>query len=151
MGRELKRVPVDFDYPIGQIWRGYCPDIENFQKLFGEKYPFLLTYSDTAHICQRCGINAGKCSESAEYCFWYNPENREKWHREIPTGDGYQLWETSTEGSSASPVFSTLDELCEWCADNATTFADYTATKEQWREMFTDNFVHHTEGRITFI
>lgn len=23
MGREMKRVPLDFDYPINQIWKGY--------------------------------------------------------------------------------------------------------------------------------
>ncbi len=39
-----------------------------------------------------------------------------------PKGEGYQLWENTTEGSPSSPVFETLDELCEWAAENATTF-----------------------------
>jgi len=35
-----------------------------------------------------------------------------------------------------------LKELCEWCATNATTFADYTATADQWEKMLGEEFVH---------
>lgn len=86
MGRELKRVPLDFDYPLDKIWDGYLVDD-------GEEQ--------------------------------YDP----------PTGDGFQLWETTSEGSPQSPVFATLEELCAWCEDNATTFASFKATKEQWFKM----------------
>jgi hypothetical protein len=53
-----------------------------------------------------------------------------------PIGPGWQLWETCSEGSPVSPVFATVDELAEWCAVNATTFADHKATREQWLKMF---------------
>ena len=69
---------------------------------------------------------------------------------EPPEGDGYQLWENTSEGSPVSPVFATLEELCEWCADNATTFATERATKEQWMRMLDDNFVYHQEGNAIF-
>lgn len=70
---------------------------------------------------------------------------------EPPEGEGFQLWETTSEGSPVSPVFKTLDELCEWCEDNATTFGPYKATKEQWKSMLDDNFVCHIEGNAIFI
>lgn len=39
----------------------------------------------------------------------------EAWTAEVPpTGDGWQLWETVSEGSPVSPVFSTADELAQW-------------------------------------
>ena len=38
-----------------------------------------------------------------------------------PKGEGFQLWETTTEGSPVSPVFETLDELCEWWLYGART------------------------------
>lgn len=39
----------------------------------------------------------------------------ENWQNiEPPTGDGWQLWETTTEGSPVSPVFATADELVNW-------------------------------------
>lgn len=61
-----------------------------------------------------------------------------------PTGDGYQLWETTTEGSPASPVFATLNELCDWCADNATTFGSARATADEWRSMLDGGVVTTT-------
>lgn len=39
---------------------------------------------------------------------WYDDERYEP-----PTGEGWQLWETVTEGSPISPVFATSDELIE--------------------------------------
>lgn len=32
---------------------------------------------------------------------------------EPPIGEGYQLWETTSEGSPVSPVFTAIEELCE--------------------------------------
>lgn len=69
MGREIKRVPIDFKWPIGKIWKGYIPQDES------EKY-------------------------------------------EPPEGEGYQLWETVTEGSPMSPVFETPEKLATWLVDN---------------------------------
>lgn len=92
MGRILKRVPMDFSWPIGEVWVGYI------------KSPY----------------------------------------KEPPERDGYQLWENTSEGSPISPVFDSLDELCEWAAENETTFASFTATKEEWKEMLSKNQVHAT-------
>jgi hypothetical protein len=36
-----------------------------------------------------------------------------------PQGDGWQLWETVSEGSPISPVFATADELAAWMSDPA--------------------------------
>ena len=69
---------------------------------------------------------------------------------EVPKGGGFQLWETTSEGSPISPVFETLDELCEWCEDNATTFGHLKASKKEWREMLSENFVYHKEKNIVF-
>ncbi|WP_143658110.1 hypothetical protein [Embleya scabrispora] len=39
----------------------------------------------------------------------------EAWERtDPPDGDGWQLWETVSEGSPVSSVFATADELAEW-------------------------------------
>ncbi len=70
---------------------------------------------------------------------------------EPPAGDGFQLWETTSEGSPISPVFATLDALCEWCADNATTFASFKATASKWRQMLDGGVVSHTEGNMVFL
>lgn len=135
MARLLKRVPLDFNYPINKKWEGYCPSIEKFQKLFGDKYPILKEYTHVRDICSKCQENFGDCSEDADYCFWYCDDKREKWYYDVPKGEGYQLWEDTTEGSPKSPVFETLEELCEWLADNNVSwFAKMTMTKEEWLE-----------------
>lgn len=93
------------------------------------------------------------CNGDGQY--YDDPEDKARadaWERiEPPEGPGYQLWETTSEGSPSSPVFSTLEMLCEWCADHATTFGSFTATKEEWMKMLKDDFVVHQEGRIMFL
>jgi hypothetical protein len=54
---------------------------------------------------------------------------------EPPTGEGWQMWENTSEGSPISPVFATPEELAEWLAPNASPFADTRATKEEWLKM----------------
>jgi hypothetical protein len=55
---------------------------------------------------------------------------------EPPTGDGWQLWETTSEGSPVSPVFESAEALADWCADNATWFGQMRATREEWLRSF---------------
>lgn len=53
-----------------------------------------------------------------------------------PSGEGFQMWETTSEGSPISPVFASPDELATWLADtNASAFGRLGATKEQWLAM----------------
>ena len=244
MGRTMKRVPMDFDWPLGRIWKGFlnpyegcdCPwcydegrrssygytkEAREYEKLWygqycgeyvphpyrpGEHYcpskkpytlerweydfivsndrlrkdlfeydpkdvpPFeeltewLLRHNLSFRIdaifvsmmcdeyCRRKGVPSSRphCNGSGKV--WQTEEVHrlhEEWERiEPPTGDGYQLWETTSEGSPSSPVFATFDELCEWCAENATTFASYKATKEEWAQMLNGDFVCHQQGNV---
>lgn len=85
--------------------------------------------------CKRLGIDA-----ECQYCkgngeIWDSPEDKQAadaWTpNEPPTGDGYQIWETVSEGSPISPVFATPEELARhmattrWGADDGTSY-------EQW-------------------
>jgi len=81
---------------------------------------------------------------TCDYCngegsVWDSEENKkicEAWQRsEPPKGDGYQLWETVSEGSPISPVFVKPEELAAWLVSST----DYTwarndrgTTYEQW-------------------
>lgn len=58
-----------------------------------------------------------------------------------PEGEGSQLWNTTTEGHPMTPVFATLDELCEHAAANCSVFGSDMASAEEWRRMLDDNFV----------
>lgn len=98
--------------------------------------------SDEWGICKHCNGEAidRKVKEAYEAWQEYDP----------PTGEGYQLWETTSEGSPTSPVFSSFDELCEWCEGNAFTFASFRASKNEWFEMLSKGFVSHKEGNVIF-
>lgn len=61
----------------------------------------------------------------------------EEWkEHEPPTGEGWQLWETCSEGSPVSPVFASAEKLADWCAENATIFASEKTSRENWLKMF---------------
>lgn len=100
----------------------------------------------------------GPCPHCVEGRIWPEgvKEKYDTWTEyEPPTGEGYQLWENTSEGSPQSPVFATLDELCAWCAENASVFAGERATAQRWREMLDDGLVAHaeetTEGTMLFM
>lgn len=96
--------------------------------------------------CERCG---------GDGTLWPTPEI-ERLHEawvdvDPPKGVGFQLWETTSEGSPTSPVFATLDELCAWCESNATTFGRAKASATEWRRMLDADFVCHAEGNAVFL
>lgn len=142
MGRELKRVPLDFDYPLAKVWYGYYDKSFNF------------CHGDYSAGCEGCKEYARiKGIEISSY----GCPNFEKFYNlpqldvEPPIGEGYQLWETTSEGSPKSPVFETLEQLCEWCEENATVFANNKATKEEWFKMLSGDRVFYQEGNCIFI
>jgi hypothetical protein len=68
---------------------------------------------------------------------WFSDEIKqlaENWEQvEPPIGEGFQMWENTSEGSPMSPVFETFDELCEWCSENASIFGtNQFVSKEEW-------------------
>ncbi len=79
----------------------------------------------------------GFCDECVEGDIWTSPEAHElaeNWEGyDPPSGEGYQLWETTSEGSPKSPVIATPKELARWRTENGvSTFADMTASYEVW-------------------
>lgn len=88
--------------------------------------------------CKRCGGEGETFQNATLRQIWKNWEPTEP-----PTGDGYQLWETVSEGSPQSPVFATAEELAEWCETNATIFADHKTSKEKWLKMFKEDGVDY--------
>lgn len=86
---------------------------------------------------RRLGVY-GKCKVcKGEGEIWQSPEIQ-KLHDDWqpfgpPPGDGFQMWETTSEGSPISPVFPTAEALARWLADtNASAFGGEGATYEQW-------------------
>ena len=226
MGRTLKRVPMDFDWPLKVVWKGYCSPYRatecktcggsgynpktrklsedwydsartgmrwcdkltqdevdalvesgRFRERVGDEWVSVprtaeevnaanLNHAPWSNVLHHDGSNHYTCVKVratrlgfyglCPICegsgdFWCDSKYEklaEEWDQiDPPEGPGYQMWETTSEGSPSSPVFETLDELCVWCAEFATTFADFTATAEAWKKMLNDDFVYHEDGR----
>lgn len=189
MGRELKRVALDFDWPLRKRWEGYLnphyaakkceacggtgknPEVRKIEETF---YSFdnralawrnkitqdevnmlweegrLRHYPEcpsatTVNLANGSGgdffhthdaINRwllveyraralgvwgedGNCHVcKGEGYIWPSAEAQalyENWEAtEPPLGEGYQVWETVSEGSPISPVFPTKDDLINW-------------------------------------
>ena len=225
MGRELKRVPLDFKWPMEMVWKGYVNPYRSVQckacegsgysekameyknNWYGigsnnwkpnpyhagwryrpdsRKYNLtqlevdaLVKHGRISELCKDGhhptpedvrefllrdsmgldGISKWVClSATAEaegwdttcpFCdgtgeHWFSEEIRElheNWREEDPpTGEGYQLWSNTDEGSPVSPVFASMEELAEWCVNGATIFGSDRLTYEQWMEMFTKEY-----------
>src|ERR1041384_7450143 len=86
MGREVKRVAMDFQWPLKEVWKGYLATSE----------------------------------------------------RGPPEGNGWQMWENTSEGSPISPVFEKPEDLARWLVDTkASAFGHQDASYEQWLHMIT--------------
>lgn len=197
MGREIKRVALDFDWPMDVVWRGYlnphpyeqCPWCKGrglspeAQQVSDDWYDFAGTgrrwcdaitddevaalieagrLRDFTHTwsretgwqrradgyvpsaeevnawqrgpgmghdsinawvclearCKRLGIthDCAKCDGTGE--LWSSLEAKrrhDEWERSgPPPGEGWQLWETVSEGSPITPVFTTAEDLARY-------------------------------------
>ena len=82
--------------------------------------------------CKRMGVDTVCPHCKGEGTLWDSPEDEqaaENWTRtQPPIGDGYQIWQTVSEGSPISPVFATPEELArhmagrKWGADNGSSY-----------------------------
>jgi len=84
--------------------------------------------SDRWGVCKNCDGDA--CDPDAKAA-WEGWENTEP-----PTGEGWQMWETTSEGSPMSPVCESPEALARWLADNgASSFGRDMATYDEWLRM----------------
>jgi len=91
MGREIRRVPKDWQHP--QDSKGYIP-------MYDQDYEAAL---------------AEWQQEKAEED-WHGDPPDPAYYRPAFTDDPmhYQIYETVTEGTPTSPVFASLDEMVAW-------------------------------------
>lgn len=75
---------------------------------------------DRYRASKLCGTCAGEGSFEA---YPGQRAEAEAWEEtEPPEGDGWQLWQTVSEGSPISPVFGSAEELARWMASPAYTW-----------------------------
>jgi hypothetical protein len=243
MGRTLKRVPMDFNWPIDQIWKGYfnpyhgvpcktCketgygPEARQYKDewygLDGHEHYIpikrngrVFRYNDNAHqyhltqtevtaliennriwdlrkndhiptpeevnewakhelmghdslnewICMNAVMKEKGIDPICPVCNGHsviypsediankNDEWYEKERFEPPEGEGYQLWETTSEGSPMSPVFKTASDLADYCAKNCSVFGGAMWSAADWLDSFGEHpdMIGLKQGNAIFI
>jgi hypothetical protein len=212
MSREVKRVPLDFEWPLNEVWPGYVrPDLPECKLCRGSGYtagamwlqaivnliliagehgkgggrlhPYLamlenrpdamppsrdlgevcdglagrqpsLGFHDaidcwtaTKKIVAAAGVDPdtwGTCSACGGDGDDATPEQKaenEAWERsDPPEGEGWQLWETVSEGSPVTPVFRTAAQL-----------VDHLVVVEGYRRSAAEALVEQVASFGTFI
>lgn len=136
MGREVRRVPKDWEHPRNK--QGYyIPLYDNFAERVAAWDEGKAKWDDGM-----ISDFEGGWREKPEYV---SSETYEEWAGERPEEKDYmpdwpdeqrthlQMYEDTTEGTPISPVMETPEELARWLVDNgASAFGGMTATYEQW-------------------
>ena len=111
MGKQVKRVPINFDWPINKTWWGYeLPEVV-CQTCAGMGRLFQLL---TVDLIQKGEIQRIHDPERCPTC---DGKGRIRPIMEIPRGTGYQLWDTTHNWSPVSPVFRIPEQLASWLAE----------------------------------
>lgn len=211
MTRELRRVKLDFKWPLKKVWPGLlnpytdnCPDCvggfsqyydqlrekwyAGWQHNLSQEEVDVLTnnkrleqftsnglrkptaeqinqWSKTdlfghdavnAHVVIKHTLKKQGLNYQCETCNGsgtLDKEKADKWTKSYPEeGMGFQLWETTTEGSPVTPVFDSLDKLADYCVNNKVSiFGSKYLNKEQWLEMFDSEEFCFSNGKFTFV
>jgi hypothetical protein len=139
MGREIRMVPPNWQHPPSNGGRG------------GQYKP--LFYGAGGRFEKRADEWLAECAkwqagERPDYADDDAPKYYWDWDGMPPSVEDYMLvgvpdeectrfmlYESTTEGTPLTPAFATLEEVAEYAAEHATTFASFKATKEDWLRM----------------
>ena len=137
MGREVRRVPKNWEHPKDENGN-YIPLLPNFDTR-------LKNWEEENAMWQK-GLRRNYVDDS--YVEKTEDEINmpfEEWDGEKPVASNYmpvwaesekthiQMYENTTEGTPISPVMESPESLAKWLTDNnASAFGGMTATYEQW-------------------
>lgn len=136
MGREVRRVPADWQHPID-------PETGRFKPLFeGGNYADRLKEWNDENAKWSVGIfpeYADAEDRKLSYSEWAGDQPKSENY--MPVWPDHEcthimMYEDTSEGTPISPAFKTPEELARWLADNnASAFGSSTATYEQWLKV----------------
>ena len=139
MGREVRRVPADWQHP--KHWVGGCHGIEERHKplLPGERYQSEVDDWDGECAKWKAGWRPDHCSEDHR-SMTYEQYAGQRPHRDdyMPVWPDEQrthlmMYETTSEGTPISPAFRSPEELARWLVDNnARAFAGRPGNYDGW-------------------
>ena len=149
MGRELRRVPPNWEHPI--VERPYG---ESYQPMYDRTFAEAAKEWKEGFAAWERGERPSYCddddSKTLEYWEWGNGPPERKFYRPWQDSEAtwYQVWETVSEGTPVSPAFETQKELIDYLVENG-DFWDQKRRKEgkahlscaPWKREAAERFV----------
>ena len=162
MGREIRRVPPNWEHPRRECehspWAGGCDEAKShgdmcFQPQFDERIDDALA----TWLADLDRVRAGKWQKIERECYpaergrpcvrlaaWLNEHSPPDpaYYRAYSNADAtwWQVYETVSEGTPASPPFATQAELIDYLATNG-DFWDQRRGDGAWSRESADRFV----------
>lgn len=143
MGREVRRVPPNWEHPRRPWTDRYMPLFDGFKKDLADWRESKKNWDSGLVQDYSCYPEVNWKPKPEDYTGSY-----EEWAGcEPEPGDympdwpesertHYQMYETTSEGTPISPVMETPEELARWLAETgASAFGGITATYEEWLAM----------------
>lgn len=124
MGRELRRVPANWEHPKDNSGRPKPLRNGDYKTAANEWCAEFAAFRPDEFAAYYWEY-AGRPPEEDEYMFPSPVDASTLTH--------FMMYENTTEGTPISPAFETVEELARWLADTgASAFGTMTATYEQW-------------------
>jgi len=138
MGREIRRVPPNWEHPREQCrhspWAGGCADGKShggkcLKPLYDRSFSEAAAEWKEGFLSWERGERPEYCGdESKETEFWEyegQPPERDSYRPEWKEGEAtwFQVYETVSEGTPVSPAFATREELVEYLVKNGDFWA----------------------------
>ena len=140
MGRESRRVPVDWEHPKDE--RGHHQPLydQPFEQAFAEWSQARQDWLDDKDGERTRVQNKYYDGKDVPYERWNGTSPDPDYYRPAwPTDTvlGYCMYETVSEGTPVSPAFATLQELEDWLVEEGTDRANAKAfCKHGWAPSF---------------
>ena len=128
MGREVRRVPADWQHPKNERTGHYEP-LHDGGRYKRDADEFMATA--TSHGLQQAVEDFGGAPNTDDYM--------PVWSEDQCTH--YMMYEDTSEGTPISPAFATPEELARWLTDTgASAFGDMTGSYEGWLRVARGGF-----------
>lgn len=143
MGREIRKVPPNWDHPKTERRFGQGP---SYQPMFDQTFADAAAEWKAEFAKWEAGERPSYCTapESRALEYWeyaQSPPERNyyrPWSDEEATW--FQVWETVSEGTPVSPPFATTEELVDYLAANG-DFWDQSRGDPPWNREVAAKFV----------
>jgi hypothetical protein len=142
MGREVRRVPADWQHPKEQVWDGLSGRmVERYKPLFvGSWYQTQVDEWDDECAKWKAGWRPEYCTDAESRAMTYEQYSGQRPHRDdyMPDWPDEQcthlmMYEDTSEGTPISPAFATPEELARWLTDTgASANGSSTGSYEGW-------------------